>query len=266
MKANLFRAFAGCAFVVWGLAGAAAAQDFQQSYRLGAGASVNVQTVSGDVRVTGYDGDAITVAGYKEGRDLQMVEIEDRSSGNRVDVRVRYPENCRRCNVSVRFEVRVPRNIDYRFDSFGSVSGSVEVTDVTGELRVNSVSGDVTVKGARGEVKANTVSGSVHIRDVVGSASGRSVSGAVEVEVTKLAGNGNMEFTSVSGGITARMPANLDADVEMSAMSGTLKSDFPIQIEKAEWGPRRSARGRVGNGSRLLKMSSVSGNVSLLRQ
>ena len=69
-----------------------AAQDFQQTYRMAAGSAVSVSSVSGDVRVTAYDGDAVVVTGYKEGRDLDKVTIEDNSSGNRVEVRDRYPE------------------------------------------------------------------------------------------------------------------------------------------------------------------------------
>ncbi|HWQ34700.1 MAG TPA: hypothetical protein VNQ79_17755, partial [Blastocatellia bacterium] len=60
-------------------------------------------------------------------------------------------------------------------------------------------------------------------------------------------------------------PENLDASVEMSVLSGSLKTDFPLQIEKPEYGPGQKAHGQPGSGSRRLKMSSISGNVSLLR-
>ncbi|HWQ35496.1 MAG TPA: hypothetical protein VNQ79_21805, partial [Blastocatellia bacterium] len=60
-------------------------------------------------------------------------------------------------------------------------------------------------------------------------------------------------------------PENLDASVEMSVLSGSLKTDFPLQIEKPEYGPGQKAHGQPGSGSRRLKMSSVSGNVSLVR-
>ena len=48
-------------------------------------------------------------------------------------------------------------------------------------------------------------------------------------------------------------------------MSGDLKTDFPLTIEKSKWGAGQKANGRVGSGARNLKMSSVSGDLSLLR-
>jgi lia operon protein LiaG len=249
MKSYLFRTITISSVICLLLTISATAQDFQKNYRVGAGGAVNIRNVSGDVTVTGYNGDAITVTAYKEGPDRDQVTIEDSSSGNNVDVRARYPENCN-CNVSVRFDVKVPSGISYRYDSISSVSGDVRISAVKGELHAKSVSGDVSVKGAAGAVNA------------------ASVSGDVEVEIQSLEGTdgtGSMEFNSVSGDVDVKLPGNLDADVKMSTLSGDLKTDFPIQVEEKKHGPGRSASGRLGNGSRNLKLSTVSGDINLLR-
>ena len=221
-----------------------AAQDFRKSYEVGQGGSISVRNVSGDVIVTGYEGETVLVLGYKEGRDRDLVQVEDNSAGNKVDVRARYPENCH-CNASIRFEVKVPRG-DYKFDAISSVSGDVEVTGVSGELRARSTSGNV------------------HVGEINGTVSGRSTSGNVEVEIAQLSGAGDMEFVSTSGNVRVKLPSNLDADVRMSTTSGGLKTDFPLTIEEPERGPGRRAAGRVGGGSRNLRLSSTSGSVSLL--
>src|SRR5689334_16470472 len=83
------------------------AQDFKKSYPLGPGGEINIRSVSGNVVVTGYDGETVIVSGFKEGRDRDLVEVEDLSSGNRIDVRSRYPRNGN-TNASVNFEVQVP--------------------------------------------------------------------------------------------------------------------------------------------------------------
>ncbi|MBI1763380.1 MAG: DUF4097 family beta strand repeat protein [Acidobacteria bacterium] len=264
MKFTPLRFVALAAFWLAALTLAASAQDFQQTYQLGPEGVVNIRAVSGNVTVLGYDGEVIVVTATKKGRDRDLVTIEDNSTSNRVEVRDRYPERCN-CHVSVNFEVKVPRRINYRFDSFSSVSGDVEVSNVTGELRAKSVSGSVVIKGAVGNVTANSVSGNVEVGEVAGTVNAKSTSGNVQVEIVRLESAGNMDFGSVSGNVTVRVPGNLDADVEMSALSGDLRSDFPIQIEKKEYGPGRSARGRLGNGSRHVKMSSISGNLSLLK-
>ena len=59
------------------------------------------------------------------------------------------------------------------------------------------------------------------------------------------------------------MPDNLGADVEMSTIIGKLETDFPLTVVKSEIGLGSSARGRVGDGSRTLKITSTAGNVSL---
>ncbi len=242
----------------------AAAQDFRKSYEVGQGGAINVRNVSGNVIVTGYEGETVLVLGIKEGRDSDRLWVEDNSGGNNVDVRVRYPENCD-CNASIKFEVKVPRGGSYRFDAISSVSGDVEVTGVTGDLRARSTSGNVTVRGVTGAVNASSTSGNVHVGENNGSVSGRSTSGNVEVEILQLSGAGDMDFSSTSGNVRVKLPANLDADVRMSTLSGGLKTDFPLTIEEPERGPGRRATGRVGGGSRNLKLSSTSGNVSLLR-
>jgi hypothetical protein len=229
------------------LAASAAAQDFQKSYRLAAGGQIHIGNVSGDVIVRGYDGDAVVVKGFKEGPDRDRLDVEDRSSEGRVEIGARYPRNCN-CDASIRFEVQVPRSIKYDLERISSVSGNVEVSQVSGRIHATSVSGQVRV------------------HDVSGSVSAKSVSGNVDVEIRRLDGaNDDMKFSSVSGNVDVRMPSEVDAEVDMSSLSGGISTDFPIEVTKERYGPRTNARGRLGNGSRRLQVSSVSGSLSLRR-
>ncbi len=244
MSRKSFRLVVVSSLFCLALATSVAAQDFQKSYRIGAGGRIDVGTVSGNVQVTAYNGDAVIVSGFKQGRDRDMVEIEDHSSGNDVDVHVRYPKHCD-CDASVKFEVQVPAGVNYDFDGISSVSGDVHVSGVTGKLRSSSVSGNVEIK------------------DVSGSVNATSVSGDVSVEISRFEGNDDMKFSSVSGDVDIRLPANLDADIDMSSFSGSIKTDFPIEVRSEKYTTRQHAHGRVGNGSRSLNMSSVSGSLSL---
>ena len=247
MNRRLFRIVAATALCGLAFATSAAAQDFQKAYRIGAGGQVRIGNISGDVIVTGYDGDSIVVKATKKGKDRDMVEIEDRSGTANVDVGVRYPKNCN-CDASVRFEVQVPRSVNYDFDHISSVSGDVQVTGVNGRLRASAVSGDV------------------HIKDVSGSVSASAVSGDVNVEINRLEGADDMKFSTVSGDVSLKAPSSLDADVDISSFSGSIKTDFPIEVRSQRFGSRNTARGKLGEGSRRLKLSSVSGDVRLLHQ
>ena len=244
MNRKLIQFSIATALVGFALAATASAQDFQKTYRIAAGGQVRIGNVSGDVIVTGYDGDSIVVKGIKKGRDRDQVEVEDRSGTANVDIGVRYPKHCN-CDASIRFEVQVPRSVNYDFDGISSVSGDVRVTGVTGKLHASAVSGDV------------------HLTDVSGSVSASAVSGDVQVEINRLDGSEDMKFNTVSGDVSVMLPGSLDADVDMSSFSGSIKTDFAIEVKSERYGSRNSARAKLGEGSRRLKMSSVSGDLSL---
>src|SRR5215467_8967071 len=202
------------------LAVSAAAQDFQKSYRIGQGGSVRVRNVSGDVNIKGYDGDQITVAGFREGRDANLVSVEDLSQGNGVEVKVKYPEHCN-CDASIRFEVQVPRSIAYTFDHVSTASGNILVDSVTGNVEAKTASGEIAISNVTGRVDAHTASGNVDVKNVSGAASARAASGNVTVSIARLEGTDAMNFSTASGDVTVRMPAELDADIEMHSMSGS---------------------------------------------
>ena len=241
----------------------ASAQDFQKSYNLGEGGSVEIANVSGDINLTGYEGSAIVVSAYKEGRDREMVEVEDESTQGRVVLRAKYPNDCRNCQASVRFEVRVPRSANISFDKISTASGDVKAEGFTGRLNLSTASGNVTVRGVGGEVRANSASGTVRVAEATGTVSANTASGDVEVELTRVDGAGDMRFTSASGDVKVRMPSNIDARVTLSTASGDIETNFPIEVKHDRYGSGTRAEGQLGSGARTLKISTASGNVSL---
>jgi DUF4097 and DUF4098 domain-containing protein YvlB len=261
IRRQLYRTLA--AFVLCASAAAvASAQDFQRSYTLAPGAPVQIKNVSGDVAITGYEGSAVTVAAYKEGRDREMVEVEDTSGPGGLSLAVRYPHNCN-CDASVRFEVRVPRTLSLNFNKISTASGNLSARGVTGTLRLSTASGDVTVENVSGSITASSASGNVRVRETAGSVSASSASGDVEAELTRLEGSDDMKFSSASGDVRVRMPQGLDASVSLTTATGTVETDFPLEVKRNEYGPGMSAKGRLGGGSRVLRISSASGSVSL---
>ena len=223
----------------------AAAQDLHKSYVVGAGGFVRIQNISGRIGITGYAGNVIMVDAIMDGPDRQLLTIEDLSTSNGLELRVKYPE-AGNVKASVNFEVRVPAQIQYNFDRIHSVSGPIEIAGVQGQLHLNNVSGGITAK------------------DIVGTVSANSVSGNVVVEISQLGGTGDMKFNSVSGSVIVTAPATLGANIYMSTLSGALETNFPIQMEERKFGPGRSAHGMVGaRADYSLHLNTVSGKVSL---
>jgi DUF4097 and DUF4098 domain-containing protein YvlB len=110
----------------------------------------------------------------------------------------------------------------------------------------------------------------------------RAVSGNVEISTSEVAWattvNGymdismgsmdweDMEFSTVSGDITVRLPAGADTDIRFSSLSGDFESDFDLSAEtrKGRW-VGSQVRGTIGDGGRTLHLNTVSGDASVLR-
>jgi hypothetical protein len=236
----------------------ASARDFRWAKSLPAGHWVRVHNVSGDVKVTGTDGDRVEVVGIRRGggydEDDVRVDVHEGRDGVTIcalwgpdswcDDRGSHHESHgdgRRRRGSVDFEVRLPRRL---------------------KLSANSVSGDVEVNGVGDEVRAGSVSGNVRLERVrAPRVSASSVSGDVDVQIDALTGPGDLRFTSVSGNVSLQLPRSLDADFTLRTVSGELESDFRLILQ----GPmnRRSLSGRIGRGGRDLHLTTVSGDVRL---
>ncbi|MDT7689508.1 MAG: hypothetical protein QOE46_2267, partial [Acidobacteriota bacterium] len=80
---------------------------------------------------------------------------------------------------------------------------------------------------------------------------------------TRIEGGGDMRFSSASGDVNVRMPSSIDARVNMSTVSGSIETNFPIEVKNSRYGAGSRAEGQLGSGARLLKLSSASGNVTL---
>jgi hypothetical protein len=244
------------------MAAAAAAQDFHKSYGAAAGGALIVHNVSGDVIVKGYDGAQVIVDGVKTGADRSMVSVDDLSEGNRIELRAHYPRNCD-CDASIKFEIQVPRSIRYIIGPISTASGDINVADVSGQVSVRSASGDIVVQRVTGQLTASTASGDVQVEQVIGPISARSSSGNVTGRLDELDGSGELVFTTASGDVKVQVPSTLNADVEIHTVSGSLNTDFPLQVTVPRYGPSRSAQGRLGDGSHVMRISSASGNVTL---
>jgi hypothetical protein len=223
------------------------AQDFHKTYPVSAGGQIVIGNSLGNIKVLGYKGDGIEVLGFKRGSERETIEIADNSSVDRIELFPRYPNDFGGATI-VDFEVHVPLEKPFNFSRLFSYSGDVEVSNVNGRVWVRSVKGRVEVKDVSGLVFAS------------------SVRGDVSAEIKQARGRSDMRFSSISGNIKVLAPAKLDALIDMSSSTGLLRSDFPIEIQERRYGPGRIGRGRLGSGTQILHITSVSGSVNLLQK
>jgi hypothetical protein len=237
----------------------AGAQDFHWSGRLAAGKRLEIKGVNGSIRTVAATGGEIDVSARKTARrsDPDEVKIEVVPSDAGVTICAVYPtpSRARRENtcepgdgwhsstdnndVNVDFTIRLPAGIVF---SGETVNGEIEAEGIGADAEVSTVNGSIDVE-ATGHVEARTVNGS--IRATMGRTDWSS----------------QAEFTTVNGGITLTMPADLSAEVSAETVNGDLETDFPLTVT-GRFGPRRM-RGTIGNGGRYLKLSTVNGSIHL---
>jgi hypothetical protein len=239
-----------------GFAPAAAAQnDFEWTGQLAPGQRIEIQDVNGSIHASAArDGNIVVTAVKKAGRrgNPGDIRIETYAHAGGVTVCVLYPgsSDCRsggsrnsnndRNDTSVEFTVLVPAGVGI---SAHTVNGSVDANGLQSNTEAGTVNGSVTV-ATSGTAQASTVNGD--IKAAMGAAP-----------------NGG-KFSTVNGGITLQLPASTNANVRVSTVSGDIRSDFPLQMSP-DPGPK-NANGVIGAGGQELRISTVNGEVTLVRR
>ena len=236
--------------------------DFRWEKAIASGSYVSVHNLNGNVDVTPSTSGKVEVVATKRGnrRYFDEVTVEVVETARGVTICPVFRNADMECDER---SFRMHGRRGNRDDDWDDVSIDIAVKVPKGmEVSANSVSGDVGVVGAEGEVRAGSVSGNVRMVDLrATSVRASSVSGDVYVRVATLTGSGPLKFTSVSGNVTAELPQNVDADVRMRSVSGSLDSDFALTLNGRM--SRHSLEARIGKGGRDLEVTTVSGNVRL---
>jgi DUF4097 and DUF4098 domain-containing protein YvlB len=220
-------------------------EEFHRTVPLSANGRVSLENINGNVTITGWDRSEVQIDAVKKADSQQKLEeakIEVDASSDSVRIRTRYPENHHNNNpATVTYELHVPRGA--RLDSIDLVNGSLEVSQVGGELR------------------ASLVNGSAKIHDLAGRAHISSVNGTVSANYRTLNNVSDIELKSVNGTVKLGLPASPNADVSVSTVNGGISTDFPLTVSGKFMG--RHIDGRLGNGGTRIEISNVNGSVHI---
>ena len=290
-----------------------------KTVKIGADGELSLSNISGDITVTRGGGSDATIEIVKIARArtadeakelLGLVTVNVTERTGRAEVKTVYPRedemrrnNRRNMNVSVNYTVTAPPGTRL---TVNSISGSIKVADIKGDLSTNSISGTVRItNGGRiaaaksisgdveiidtqtdGPIEANSISGGVTLRKVsarridVGSVSGaimvqdvtsdrvagHSISGGVDFS-GPLAKGGRYELNSHSGDVRVTLAGSTGFEVDANPFSGNIRSDVPLKIGgNDDRGRRRSLQGVFGDGSAVLSLTSFSGSVTITRK
>ncbi len=295
-------------------------ERFTKTVNIGANGELVLTNIAGDIVVTRGGGNSATIEVIKTARgetvdeakaSLPFVQVDIVERANRAEVRTRYPDSDelrrqgrRNISVSVAFNVSAPAGTRVIVKS---ISGSISVRDIQGELSLESVSGAVSIANSARIAHVRTISGDIDLTDarIEGALDASSVSGLVQIrKVTaeslelgsisgnvivedvhcsrvkiqsisgraqftgELAPNGRYEFTSHSGEVRLAIAGSTGFTVEATSFSGSVRSDVPITLEggSAARGRQRGMRGRYGDGSAVLDLTTFSGSIVITKR
>lgn len=274
---------------------AQAAKPIDETRKLDARGSIEIENVKGRIEVRTWDKAEVHIGGSL-GDGVERFSID--GSGDRLEVKVKYPNNSGNSEPTTLL-LKVPTLASLSIDGVAvaidvvgtagreleidSVSGEVtaagapesaDIQSVSGQLRLNlnsasvdveSVSGDITLRGRlTGDVDVETVSGNIDIdsRDQRARRIDTStVSGDAAIRGA-LADGGKISAESVSGDIRVTLPKSLSARVSGESFSGSLRAP-DARINKPKYGPGSSFEHTYGEGRGEIRLETFSGDAEL---
>ena len=149
--------------------------------------------------------------------------------------------------------------------SLSAVSGDIKDTDSTGRLEIRAVSGEVVINSQAKEVFFNNVSGQskLNLAEVI-ELRIRTVSGDLQAKIS-LNEKALLKASTVSGDLAFTFQQGVDADFSLkSSVGGDIENNITQdKAEHDEYGPGAKLNFQTVNGSALVRVSTVSGNVEV---
>jgi DUF4097 and DUF4098 domain-containing protein YvlB len=129
-----------------------------------------------------------------------------------------------------------------------TASGSVDVR-AGGRVTAHSASGSIRVGRAGGDVEAHTASGRVRIGTAEGSVRAQTASGDITVEE---ASQGAVKLNAASGDLHVGVRAGAVARLDLSSLSGRVRSDLPVEDVAPQDGHTIDIQAQTLSGSVLV--------------
>ena len=225
------------------------------TFVISSGGRISVENINGDIRITGDEGDTVTIVARKQaGKQEYMDELKIV-----VDADSDY----------IRIETRHPSNLTSWFNWGNNHSGSVsyELTVPTGVNldKISTVNGDIEIRSMSGKVKAETVNGDLVATGLVSDVDLETVNGGVNAEFDTLAGSQRVSVEAVNGRIVLTLPADTSARLHAETVNGSIDvDDFGLKTDKGFIG--HECDGQIGNGDARISLDTVNGSIRIVKK
>jgi len=142
-------------------------------------------------------------------------------------------------------------------------SGDVRARQVSGSVRGGTGSGDIEIEeSGPGDIDLHTGSGNINARGVQGSFHGETGSGEITAEGKQ---SGTWDARTGSGNVRLRLPSDAAFDADISTSSGSIDVGAPIEmtVQGRIGEAHKAIHGKVRGGGPLLRVHTGSGDIHI---
>ena len=193
-----------------------------------AGSSLQVNTVSADIDVTGVEGE----------QQLESVSGDVTTEAHSADSELG----------SVSGDIEVQGDGAMTRSRMNTVSGDVDADSLAGEIQAESVSGDVTTVNGRFErASLNTVNGDIVYR-------------------AALLDGGRLDIETINGTVDVEFDGDVSARFDIETFNGSIRNCFgPEAVRTSKYTPGHELKFTEGDGSGRVTINTLNGSLRLCK-
>lgn len=251
-------------------------ENFSKTYPLAANGSLHLRNVNGNVTFEAWDRNEVQVNAEKkvkagnaeDARKLLSqlrIDVQAAPSAVRIETRVPKKEDTGFWNLlrgdnrsyGVTYNVRVPRGAIVEADN---VNGGIRLAGTRGTGRLETTNGGIEVEGTSGALVLSSTNGGIKVLRAEGAVRASTTNGSIQAELTRVAADRDLGFSSTNGGITVRLPGDVRLSVDAATSNGGINSDFEVAGGESS---RKRLSGDINGGGGTLRIRTTNGSVHI---
>jgi DUF4097 and DUF4098 domain-containing protein YvlB len=262
----------------------ASADRLEEHFKVDASPVVTIHNPNGVITVRAWTKREVMVVAN---RASTQVDLDIEQSGNRVDIMThQVSDTVAPADLRADYEISVPQDAELQIHDD---SGTVSVSNVLGDMNVETVAAGVDLEDAAGYLTVKTVGGSFQCVRCAGHLDVSSISGNfrlidlrsfhVHAQTSKgnilfdgeFLPNGNYFLRNYSGDITVRFSPGDSFDLSANSYKGKVNNQAqltPPAHEHHFWHPKfgNSLFGSLNLGRAKVDLSSFDGTINILKR
>ena len=227
-----------------------------------------INTISSNIKILPAEGKDIVVDFYGSittNRGDNSPKLIADIKNNILNISISYPKTFTLglFDISNIFlDIYIPAQFTKEINA-ASVSGDINIENFNGsKIQLKTTSGNLSAISLKAmEIQADSISGNVNFDKIEGNLKISTISGEVNAGLTSL--TGDVLIKTTSGEAKLALPSSSMFAFELESISGDINNNFDSKINFEN---ERSMQGNVGEGINKIKITSISGEISITKE